>query len=217
MKLPKSAIKKLEEKLSTATTYEDLMGKDGAIKDLLKTALETLLDAELESHLGYPKHSIKGNNSGNNRNGKTSKRLKTDSGELEIFVPRDRKSEFEPIIVPKNESRLGRFEDQIISMYSRGMSTREIKSHIEEIYGLQLSPTQVSMITERVLQDALEWQSRPLNQIYPIVFLDALFYKVRLNGKVQKRACYTVLGINLEGRKEILGLWIDGRRSKLLA
>lgn len=173
------ALEKFKKKLSEAKTYSDLMGKNGAIKDLLKSSLEQLLEAEMTEHLGYDKHNPEGNNSGNSRNGKTNKTLKTNEGEINISVPRDRNSEFEPIAVPKHQRNLGEFEDKIISMYAKGMSTRDIQSHIEDLYGLKLSPTAVSNITDSVISSIREWQSRPLESVYPIVFLDAIHYKVK--------------------------------------
>lgn len=167
-----------------------------------------MLETELTDHLGYDKHSPEGKNSGNNRNGKTYKTIKTDRGEIEIKTPRDRNSTFDPLIVKKYEKTLGPIEDKIISMYAKGMTTRDIQSHIEEIYGLEVSATTVSNITNSIVAHAKEWQSRPLSRIYPIVFFDAIHYKVRQDGKVLSKAAYTCLSIDLDGRKDMLGIWV---------
>ena len=196
--------------LSKAKTYKDLMGKDGAIKKLMKASIENMLEAEMTEHLGYEKHSPAGNNSGNSRNGTSSKTVISDSGEFPLIIPRDRKGEFEPIVVKKHESRLGELEDKIISMYAKGMTTRDIQAHIEEIYGAQISPVLVSQITDKVQGLAIEWQNRPLESVYPIVFFDAIHYKVRDEStkKVASKAAYTCLGLNIEGKKDLLGLWV---------
>lgn len=208
MKLTPEQIEQLQQDLSRAKTYEDLMGKDGAIKKLLKSSLENMLETELTDHLGYEKHSPIGNNSGNNRNGKTYKTIKTDEGAIEIKTPRDRNSTFDPVIVKKYEKTLGPIEDKIISMYAKGMTTRDIQSHVEEIYGLEVSATTISNITDSIVAHAKEWQSRPLARIYPIVFFDAIHYKVRQDGKVLSKAAYTCLSIDLEGHKDMLGIWV---------
>jgi putative transposase len=208
MKLTPEMIKQLESDLSKAKTYEDLMGKNGAIKKLLKSSLENLLETELTEHLGYEKNSPEGNNSGNNRNGKTNKSIKTDEGQIELTIPRDRNSTFDPVVVKKYEKTLGPIENKIISMYSKGMTTRDIQSHVEEIYGLEVSPTTISNITESIVVHAKEWQNRPLAEIYPIVFFDAIHYKVRENGKVVSKAAYTCLALDIEGKKDMLGIWV---------
>lgn len=208
MELTDEMIEQLKVDLKSAKTYEDILGKDGAIKKLIKGTFEQMLEAELTEHLGYEKHSPLGKNTGNSRNGKSHKTLKNDNGEIDITVPRDRNGEFDPVIVKKYERTIGPIEDKIISMYAKGMTTRDIQSHVEELYGLQLSPTLVSNITERIITLAKEWQSRPLEAVYPIVFFDAIHYKVRDEGKVISKAAYTCLGVDLTGRKDLLGLWI---------
>ena len=210
MKLTEEMIEQLKADLSKAKSYEDLMGKDGAIKKLLSNTLEQMLEAELTEHLGYEKHSPIGKNTGNSRNGKTHKTLKNDNGEIEITVPRDRNGEFDPVIVKKYERTIGPIEDKIISMYAKGMTTRDIQSHIQDLYGLDISPTLVSNITDKIVHLAVEWQNRPLENIYPIVFFDAIHYKVRDDSKkVISKAAYTCLAVDLEGRKDLLGLWIS--------
>ncbi len=184
------------------------MGTDGAIKKLLKNAIEGMLDAELTEQLGYERYSPSGRNSGNSRNGKTRKTLKNDNGQIEITVPRDRNSEFDPVIVKKYDRTIGPIEDKIISMYAKGMTTRDIQSHIGEIYGIDISPMLVSNITEKIVETAIQWQNRLLEPVYPIVFFDAIFYKVREDGKVKSKAAYSCLGINIEGKKDLLGLWV---------
>jgi len=208
MKLTPKMIKQLEQDLSHAKTYEDLMGKNGAIKKLIKSSMENLLETELTEHLGYDKNSPEGNNSGNNRNGKTYKTIKTDEGQIELTIPRDRNATFDPIIVKKYEKTLGPIEDKIISMYSKGMTTRDIQSHVEELYGLEVSPTTISNITDSIVVHAKEWQNRPLAEVYPIVFFDAIHYKVREEGKVVSKAAYTCLALDLEGKKDMLGIWV---------
>ncbi len=208
MKLDTKILEELERDLEDCESVEDLMGKNGLVKKLIKNVLETMLEGELTETLGYKKHSLKGNNSGNNRNGYTGKTLKSDYGEIGLSIPRDRNGEFEPIVVEKHQTKLGYLEDKIISMYARGMTTRDISSHIEEIYGIKLSASSISNITEKVSSIIAQWQSRPLEAIYVIVYLDAIFYKVREKGKVVNKAAYTVLGIDENGEKDILGLWI---------
>lgn len=208
MKLTPEMIKQLEKDLANAKTYEDLMGKNGAIKKLIKSSLENILETELTEHLGYEKNSPEGTNSGNNRNGQSYKSIKTDEGQIELTIPRDRNATFDPIIVKKYENTLGPIEDKIISMYSKGMTTRDIQSHVEELYGLDVSPTTISNITNSIVVHAKEWQSRPLAEVYPIVFFDAIHYKVREDGKVLSKAAYTCLAIDLEGHKDMLGLWV---------
>jgi putative transposase len=209
MELTDKMIEQLKADLSKAKTYEDLMGKDGAIKKLISKSLEQMLESELTEQLGYERYSPAGKNNGNSRNGKTHKTLKNDNGEIEIAVPRDRNGEFDPIIVKKYERTIGPIENKIISMYAKGMTTRDIQSHIQELYGLDVSATLISNITDKIVNLAIEWQNRPLEGIYPIVFFDAIHYKVRDDSKkVISKAAYTCLGVELSGRKDLLGLWI---------
>lgn len=186
---------------------EDLIGENGLLKQLTKKLIERAMNAELTHELGYEKHDPQGRGSGNSRNGKSRKKLKGDFGEIEIEVPRDREGQFEPKIVPKHQRRFEGFDDKILSMYARGMTTRDIQGHLEEIYGVEVSPTLISNVTDGVAEEVKAWQSRPLNAVYPIVYLDALHVKIREAGHVQNRAMYVVIGVNLEGNKEVLGLW----------
>lgn len=186
---------------------EDITGEDGLLKQLTKALLERAMDAELTDHLGYEKHDPAGHNSGNSRNGKSRKKLKGDFGEIELETPRDRNGTFEPKIVPKHQTRFTGFDDKILSMYARGMTTREIQAHLQEIYGVDVSPGLVSNVTEAVQDEVRAWQNRPLEPIYPIVYMDALYVRMRDNGHVQNRAVYVAIGVNLDGKKEVLGLW----------
>ena len=186
---------------------EDLIGEQGLLKQLTKALVERAMDAELTHHLGYEKHDPSGRGSGNSRNGTSRKKLKGDFGEAEIEVPRDRNGTFTPQIVAPHQRRFTGFDDKILSMYARGMTTREIQGHLEEIYGVEVSPSLISSVTDAVLEEVKEWQSRPLEPLYPILFLDALMVKMRHEGRVENRAVYVAVGIDLEGRKDVLGLW----------
>lgn len=197
----------LDELLKEYKNPDDLFGSGGIVEELQKRLLETVMEAEMEHHLGYKKNDPAGNNSGNSRNGKTQKRVKSRDKEFEISIPRDRNSEFEPKIIPKNSKRFDGFDDKIISMYARGMTVREIKSHLEEIYKVEVSPDLISTVTSAVLDDAYRWQNRALDSFYPIVFLDALRVKIRHDHKVINKAVYLAIAINMEGCKEVLGIW----------
>ena len=172
----------LEELLKDYKNPEDLLGKDGLLKELTKRLLEKAMESELTHHLGYEKHSPAGKKSGNSRNGKSSKTLKGDFGEMPIEVPRDRNGDFNPQIIPKHQTRFSGFDDKIISMYARGMTTRDIQDHLQEIYGVEVSPDLISTVTDAVINDVKEWQSRPLDEIYPILYLDVTIVKVRSEG-----------------------------------
>ena len=190
-------------------TAEELAGKNGLLKKLTSRFYSKALDAEMDEHLGYKKNDNAGDNSGNSRNGYTTKTVITDDNDtIEVQVPRDRNSTFEPVIIPKHEKRTPLFNDQIISMYSFGMSTRDIQRHLQQVYGVTVSPETISNITESVMADVREWQNRPLEKSYPILFLDALRVNSRQDGKNINKALYVALAINWEGRKEVLGLWL---------
>ncbi len=197
----------LDKLLANYQKPEDIVGENGLLKQLTKALVERAMEAELTTHLGYEKHDPVGYGTGNSRNGKSKKRLKGDFGEVEIEVPRDRQASFEPQIVPKGETRFAGFDDKILSMYARGMTTREIQGHLQEIYGVEVSPTLISNVTDSVLEEVRTWQNRPLDPLYPIMYLDALVIKMRDNGQVQNRAVYVAIGITMEGQKEVLGLW----------
>ncbi|MCR4713867.1 MAG: IS256 family transposase [Treponemataceae bacterium] len=190
-------------------TAEELAGENGLLKKLTSRFYSKALDAEMDEHLGYKKNDNAGDNSGNSRNGYTTKTVITDDNDtIEVQVPRDRNSTFEPVIIPKHEKRTPLFNDQIISMYSFGMSTRDIQRHLQQVYGVEVSPETISNITESVMADVREWQNRPLEKSYPILFLDALRVNSRQDGKNVNKALYVALAINWEGRKEVLGLWL---------
>lgn len=204
MEMDKELIDKL---LADYEKPEDLIGENGLLKQLTKALVERALQAELTTHLGYEKHDPEGHNSGNTRNGSSSKRLKGEFGTVEIEVPRDRQASFDPKLVPKGQTRFQGFDDKILSLYARGMTTREIQGHLEEMYQMEVSPTLISNVTDAVIEEVKAWQTRPLDAIYPIAYLDALVVKMRADGRVENRAVYVAIGINLEGQKEVLGLW----------
>lgn len=198
----------LDELIRDYQNPEDLLGENGLLKQLTKALLERAMNAELTHELGFAKNDksfLKEN--GNRRNGTSAKTIKSKHGEIELAIPRDRQAAFEPQIIKKHQRRFEEFDDLIISLYSRGLSTREIKAHIEEIYGVEVSPTLVSTVTENISELVREWQTRPLEAVYPIVYLDALRVKVRIDKVVQNRCFYLAIGVNLEGKKETLGLW----------
>lgn len=198
----------IDQLLKDYQSPEDVLGENGLLKQLTKAVLERAMAAELTHHLGYDKHSPNGNNSGNSRNGKSKKTLKGDFGNLPIDVPRDRNSSFEPQIIPKGETRFAGFDDKILSLYARGMTTRQIQQHLEEIYQVEVSPSLISTVTDAILDEVKAWQSRPLEALYPIVYLDCLMVKIRDGGHIQNKAIYLAIGINRDGLKEALGLWV---------
>jgi putative transposase len=198
----------LDELIRDYKNPEDLLGENGLLKQLTKALLERAMEAELKHELGFEKHdrnSLKP--TGNRRNGTSAKTVKSKHGKIELEIPRDRDSAFEPQIVKKHQRRFDGFDDLILSLYSRGLSTREIKAHIEEIYGVEVSPDLISSVTENITELVREWQTRPLDAVYPIVYLDAIRVKIRVEGLVQNRCLYLAIGVNLEGKKETLGLW----------
>ena len=186
---------------------QDILGNNGLLKQLAKALSERILQAELTDHLGYEKHDPAGYKSGNSRNGKSRKKVKGEFGEVEIETPRDRNGTFEPKLIAKGQTRFDGFDEKILSMYARGMTTREIQGHLQEIYGVEVSPTLISNVTEAIQDEVRAWQNRPLEPIYPIVYMDALYVRMRDNGHVRNRAVYVAIGVNLEGHKDVLGLW----------
>ena len=186
---------------------EDLIGENGLLKQLTKLLVEKALDAELTEHLGHDRHESVANASGNTRNGKSKKTLKGEFGELPIAVPRDRHGSFEPQLIPKHQTRWTGFDDKIISLYARGMTVREIQAHLQEMYGTEVSPSLISSVTDAVSEEVKAWQARPLDPIYPIVYLDCIHVKVR-EGAVRVKAVYLAIGITMSGNKEVLGLWL---------
>ena len=197
----------LDELLAGYQAPEDLMGENGVLQQLTKALIERVLEGEMTHHLGYEKHSPEGKNTGNSRNGKTSKTLKGKQGAIPIEVPRDRQGEFEPQFIPKRQTRFDGFDDKIIALYARGLTVREIQGHLQEMYGIEVSPGLISTVTDEVQEEVKAWQQRPLEKIYPIVYLDALVVKVRQEGRIANRSIYLAIGVNLQGQKEVLGLW----------
>lgn len=186
---------------------EDLIGETGLLKQLTKQLLERAMQAEMTEHLGYEKHATADKKTTNARNGSYQKRIKGEFGNLHVSVPRDRDATFEPVILPKGQSRFTGFDDKIIALYARGMTTRDIQAHLEEMYGVEVSPTLISQVTRAVQEEITLWQNRPLDEIYPIVYLDAIRIKVRQEGRVINKAVYLAIGVNLDGIKEVLGMW----------
>lgn len=199
----------LEEILKEYKNPEDLIGKDGILKELTKRLIEKAMESELTHHLGYDKYSSAGKKSGNSRNGKSSKTIKGDFGEIPIEVPRDRNGVFNPQIIPKHQTRFSGFDDKIISMYARGMTTRDIQDHLQEIYGVEVSADLISTVTDAVINDVKDWQNRPLDEVYPVLYLDATILKVRSEGRVINKSAYLAIGINVEGLKDVLGIWLE--------
>lgn len=187
---------------------KDLLGQHGLIKQITKRALESALEGEMTDHLGYEPNAAGGKNSGNSRNGRSRKTVKTGEGDVNIEVPRDRNGSFEPQIVRKRLRRLEGLDDKIIALYARGLTTREIQDELTEMYGTEVSPTLISNVTNSVLEDVQAWQARPLDRVYPVLYFDCLFVKSRQDGPVRNKAVYLALGINLQGEKELLGMWI---------
>ena len=196
-----------------AAECRDMADVQNLLKGLFKGTVETMLEGEMDEHLGYEKYSASGNNSGNSRNGYGEKTLKSEIGETAISVPRDRKGEFEPQVIGKRQTRTDDLEHRVLAMYAKGMSTRDIEDHLRDIYGVEASSSLVSRITDKIMPVVTEWQSRPLEAIYPIVFLDGIIFKVRKDARVINKCLYSVLGINMDGRKEILGMWLSENES----
>jgi len=183
------------------------------LKDLMGSTIQRMLNSELDDELGYEKYDVQNKETDNSRNGYSKKTVRSEYGEIELDIPRDRNGEFEPQIVKKNQTEIKGIEGQIISMYAKGMSNRDIETHLQELYGIEVSPTLISKITDRILPEIKEWQSRMLRSVYPIVFMDAIHYSVRKDGIVVKKAVYIAIGIDIEGQKEILGMWIGEAES----
>lgn len=206
-----------KDQLKEMIQYYDIKTTDDikdAFKDMFGETIQEIMEAELDTHLGYDKHDKGVKESGNRRNGASSKTLRSSEfGELPIQVPRDRNGDFEPLIVKKNQTSLSGLEEKIIAMYAKGMSTRDIQDHFSDLYGTDVSPTLISNVTNKILPLVKEWQNRPLESLYPIVFMDAIHFKVRNEGRIQSKAAYVVLGITLDGFKEVLGIWIGESES----
>lgn len=210
----KTARRKAAKELLRLGNIESVDDLRTFFKEAVSTFLEEGLSAELDEHLGYDKYDYSEKNTDNSRNGYSHKTMKTSFGNMEIAVPRDRKGEFEPQLIRKNQTAIsGEIEDKIISLYSKGMTCSDINSHIRDIYGIEVSESMVSRITDKVIDEAKEWQSRPLENVYAVVFLDAIHYHVRSEGHVMKRAVYIAIGIDLDGKKDVLGMWVGENES----
>lgn len=198
----------IQQQLGSAKSMDDFFGKEGILSKVFGHTLEKLLEAELTDHLGYDKYEAAGRNSGNSRNGKTSRKIRSSAGETEIAVPRDRNGEFEPKLLKKYAHNTNELEEKILGFYARGLSTRDIQDSLAEMYGMDVSAATISTITDKVLPLVEEWQNRPLASTYAVIYLDAIFIKLRREGKVENVAVYNALGVDLEGRRDILGHWI---------
>jgi putative transposase len=198
----------LDGLIGDAKTQGDLFGEGGLIKELSKRLMERMLEAEMTHHLGYEKHAPEGRNTGNSRNGKTSKTVKTGSGEIELDIPRDRASKFEPMLVGKRQTKLDTLNQLVLSLYAKGMTVRDIQEHVSELYGTEISRDLISTMTDSILEDVTDWRNRALEELYPIVFIDGFVAKCRLNGMVSNRCVYIIYGINIEGKKDVLGLYL---------
>ena len=198
----------LDGLIGDAKTQGGLFGEGGLIKELSKRLMERMLEAEMTHHLGYEKHAPEGRNTGNSRNGKTSKTVKTGSGEIELDIPRDRASKFEPMLVGKRQTKLDTLNQLVLSLYAKGMTVRDIQGHVSELYGTEISRDLISTMTDSILEDVTDWRNRALEELYPIVFIDGFVAKCRLNGMVSNRCVYIIYGINIEGKKDVLGLYL---------
>ena len=199
----------IDELLAGARTEEELVGPGGLLADLTRRLVERAMSAELTEHLGYEPHQEPPGGAGNTRNGGTPKTLATEHGPVRIKSPRDRDGSFEPQIVRKGQRRFQGFDDKILALYSRGLSTRDIEAHLKEIYGVAVGRDLISRVTDAVMDDVRAWQQRPLDDVYPVVFLDALVLKIREGGSVQRRACYLALGVTVDGDRDVLGMWFQ--------
>jgi len=203
------SIEEIQQELGQAETLDDFFGKEGIMARLFARTLEQMLEAELTAKLGYEHYEAKGRNSGNSRNGKRRRKVQTSGGEMEIAVPRDRQGEYQPQLLERYKGRSNEIEQKVIGLYAKGMTTRDIQESLADLYGVEVSAATVSTITEQVWPLVEEWQNRPLAKIYPIVYLDAIHIKLRQEGKVENVAVYIVLGVDLEGYRDVLGHWVS--------
>lgn len=199
----------IRELAKLAKNPEDLFGPQGLLHEVKSSLMQQMLEAEMTAHLGHEPNAVEGRGSGNSRNGHTPKRVQTETGPVDLQVPRDRAGTFEPKLVPKHRRRLEGFDDKVLALYARGLSTRDIQEHLRELYGTDVSPELISRVTDAVLDEVRAWQSRPLEAVYPIVYLDALFVSVREGGLVVKKAIYVALGMAVDGSREVLGFWLE--------
>ena len=203
------SLEAIQRELGKAQSMDDFFGKEGIFARLFAETLEQMLDAELTAQLGYEPYEAKGRNSGNSRNGHYRKRVRTSNGEAEVTVPRDRQGDYEPQLLKKYQANTNELEDKIIAMYARGMTQRDIETQLAELYGIEVSAQTISTITNKVLPLVEAWQSRPLAAVYPILYLDAIHYKLRKDHKIENRAIYIVLAVDLDGYKDVLGHWVS--------
>lgn len=199
----------IDKLIGDGKTAEELFGKEGLVSQLTKRLIDRSLTSEITHHLGYNKHSLEGNNTGNSRNGSTPKTVKTGTSELTLSIPRDRNGEFEPQLVKTHQRRFTGFDDLVLSLYGKGMTVRDIQAHLEETYGSEVSKDLISTITDGILDEVKEWRNRPLEAVYPIVYIDGFVAKCRVDRQVSNRTVYVIYGINLEGHKEVLGLYAE--------
>jgi putative transposase len=205
------SVERIQQELGSAQSIDDFFGKEGIFARLFAGTLEHMLEAELTAQLGYEPYAASGRNSGNSRNGKRSRNLRTSTGDVTIQVPRDRNGDFQPVLLDKYQTSTNELEDKIIALYAKGVSTRDIQDTLRDLYGVEVSAATISTITDKVWGLVEAWQSRPLASVYPIVYLDAIHLKLRRDGKVLNTAVYIVLGVDLEGQRDVLGHWIgDG-------
>jgi transposase-like protein len=207
--IPKDQLRQLIKE-NNLKTIEDVQK---ALKDIFAETLQEMLEAELDTELGYARHDVKQKQTSNSRNGYSKKTVTSEYGEVDLAIPRDRLGEFEPVIVKKHQRQVTGIEDQIVSMYAKGMSTRDIQDHLHNLYGIEVSPTLVSNVTAKLLPLIKEWQNRPLQSVYSVVFMDAIHFKVKQDGQITNKAAYMVIGIDLEGYKDVLGIWIGENES----
>ena len=205
------SVERVQQELATATSIDDFFGKEGIFARLFSGTLEQMLEAELTAHLGYEPYAACGRNSGNSRNGKRARSLRTSTGDMTIQVPRDRNSEFQPVLLDKYQTSTNELEEQIIALYAKGVSTRDIQETLQDLYGVEVSAQTISTITDKVWALVEAWQARPLAAVYPIVYLDAIHLKLRRDGRVLNTAVYIVLGVDVDGQRDVLGHWVgDG-------
>lgn len=205
------SVDRIQQELATATSIDDFFGKEGIFARLFAGTLEHMLEAELTAHLGYQPYAAEGRNSGNSRNGKRPRNFRTSSGDMTIQVPRDRKSEFQPALLEKYQTSTNELEDKIIALYAKGVSTRDIQDNLRDLYGVEVSAQTISTVTDKVWSLVEAWQSRPLASLYPIIYLDAIHLKLRRDGRVATTPVYVVLGVDVDGQRDVLGHWVgDG-------
>ena len=208
-KIEMPSAERVQAELAKAESMDDFFGREGIFARLFAKTMEQMLEAEMSDHLGYEKYEASGRNSGNNRNGRYGKKVRTSNGDVEIQVPRDRNGSFEPQIVPKYGSNTNELEEKILGLYARGVSTRDIQDTLSELYGVDASPTLISKVTDKILDEVETWQNRPLDAVYPIIYLDAIHIMLRLDGKVINTAVYVVLAVDLQGHRDVLGHWVS--------